>query len=102
MTTPVLSAAFLFRTGTGSVPKCPSHYADGDVAKKCYNKITKNDKEKRCPCYLHLQAEKHGTFYQGIRIMPSYIMTGKNILIEKSKVQMAAEDLATMFAIISQ
>lgn len=34
--------------------------------------------------------------------MPSYIMTGKNILIEKSKVQMAAEDLATMFAIISQ
>lgn len=29
-------------------------------------------------------------------------MTGKNILIEKSKVQMAAEDLATMFEMISK
>lgn len=34
--------------------------------------------------------------------MPSYIMTGKNILIEKSKVQMASEDLATMFRIITK
>jgi hypothetical protein len=28
-------------------------------------------------------------------------MTGKNILIEKSKVRMAAEDLAIMYEIIS-
>ena len=32
--------------------------------------------------------------------MPSYIMTGGNILIEKSKVAMAAEDIAAMLEII--
>ena len=39
-------------------------------------------------------------YYNGIRIMPSYIMTGGNILIEKSKVSMATEDIATMLEII--
>ena len=39
-------------------------------------------------------------YYKGIRIMPSYIMTGGNILIEKSKVAMATEDIATMLEII--
>lgn len=75
----------------------------GDVAKKCYNKITKKTTKKNVvPAISTYKLRNTELFYQGIRIMPSYIMTGKNILIEKSKVQMAAEDLATMFAIISQ
>lgn len=32
--------------------------------------------------------------------MPSYIMTGGNILIEKSKFEMAAEDIAIMVRLI--
>ena len=32
----------------------------------------------------------------GMRVFPSYIMTGKNILIEKSKFQMAADDIRRM------
>ena len=32
--------------------------------------------------------------------MPSYIMTGGNIQIEKSKVQMIAEDVAEMIGLI--
>ena len=32
--------------------------------------------------------------------MPSYIMTGQNILIEKSKFAMAGEDIAAMYRII--
>ena len=39
-------------------------------------------------------------YYEGIRVMPSYIMTGGNILIEKSKVTMATEDIAAMLEII--
>ena len=39
-------------------------------------------------------------YYKGIRVMPSYIMTGGNILIEKSKVTMATEDIAAMSAMI--
>ena len=39
-------------------------------------------------------------YYDNIRILPSYIMTGKNILIEKSKFAMAAEDIALMLKLI--
>ena len=39
-------------------------------------------------------------YYKGIRVMPSYIMTGGNILIEKSKVTMATEDIAAMLTMI--
>lgn len=34
------------------------------------------------------------------RVMPSYIMTGGNIQIEKSKVQMITEDIAEMIGAI--
>ncbi|WP_330371960.1 hypothetical protein [Lacrimispora aerotolerans] len=39
-------------------------------------------------------------YYGSIRVMPSYIMTGGNLLIEKSKMQMTTEDIATMLDII--
>lgn len=74
----------------------------GDVAKKCFNRITKKATKKNAVPAISTYKLRHSElFYQTIRIMPSYIMTGKNILIEKSKVQMAAEDLAIMFEIIS-
>jgi len=34
--------------------------------------------------------------------MPYYIMTGRNLLIEKSKVAMAAEDIGVMAGIIGE
>lgn len=75
----------------------------GDVAKKCFNRITKKAiKKNAVPAISTYKIRKSEIFYQDIRIMPSYIMTGKNILIEKSKVQMASEDLATMFRIITK
>lgn len=75
----------------------------GDVAKKCFNRITKKASKKNAvPAISTYKLRKSELFYDGIRIMPSYIMTGKNILIEKSKVQMASEDLATTFEIISK
>ncbi len=33
--------------------------------------------------------------------MPSYIMIGQNILIEKSKFEMASEDIETMYKLIN-
>lgn len=36
----------------------------------------------------------------GFRVFPSYIMTGRNILIEKSKMTMAAEDIRAMLEFI--
>lgn len=73
----------------------------GDVAKKAFNMITKKATKKNAvPAVSTYKLRNSEIYYQGIRVMPSYIMTGGNILIEKSKVTMATEDIATMLEII--
>ena len=73
----------------------------GDVAKKAFNMITKKSTKKNViPSVSTYKLRNSEIYYKGIRVMPSYIMTGGNILIEKSKVTMATEDIATMLEII--
>ncbi len=73
----------------------------GDVAKKAFNMITKKATKKNAiPAVSTYKLRSSEIYYEGIRVMPSYIMTGGNILIEKSKVTMATEDIATMLEII--
>lgn len=73
----------------------------GDVAKKAFNMITKKTTKKNVIPSISTYKLRHSEiYYNGIRVMPSYIMTGGNILIEKSKVSMATEDIATMLEII--
>ena len=73
----------------------------GDVAKKAFNMITKKSTKKNAITAVSTYKLRNSEiYYEGIRIMPSYIMTGGNILIEKSKVTMATEDIATMLEII--
>ncbi len=73
----------------------------GDVAKKAFNMITKKATKKNAiPAVSTYKLRNSEIYYKGIRVMPSYIMTGGNILIEKSKVTMATEDIATMLEII--
>ncbi|MEY8339083.1 uracil-DNA glycosylase family protein [Lachnospiraceae bacterium 62-35] len=73
----------------------------GDVAKKAFNMITKKSTKKNViPAVSTYKLRNSEIYYKGIRVMPSYIMTGGNILIEKSKVTMATEDIATMLEII--
>lgn len=75
----------------------------GDVAKKAFNMITKKASKKNAvPAISTYKLRNSELYYEGIRIMPSYIMTGGNILIEKSKVTMAAEDISAMLEIIRQ
>lgn len=73
----------------------------GDVAKKAFNMITKKaTKRNAVPAVSTYKLRNSEIYYEGIRVMPSYIMTGGNIVIEKSKVTMAAEDIAAMLEII--
>ena len=73
----------------------------GDVAKKAFNMITKKSTKKNViPAISTYKLRNSEIYYGDIRVMPSYIMTGGNILIEKSKVTMATEDIATMLEII--
>ena len=74
----------------------------GDVAKKAFNMITKKSTKKNViPAVSTYKLRSSEIYHEGIRVMPSYIMTGGNILIEKSKVTMATEDIATMLEIIT-
>lgn len=73
----------------------------GDVAKKAFNMIAKKTTKKNViPAVSTYKLRNSEVYYKGIRVMPSYIMTGGNILIEKSKVTMATEDIVTMLKII--
>lgn len=74
----------------------------GDVAKKAFNIISKKESGKNAvPSISTYKLRNTEIFYKGIRIIPSYIMTGQNILIEKSKFEMASEDIATMYKLIN-
>lgn len=73
----------------------------GDVSKKALNMIAKKQQGKNIiPSVSTYKLRNTEIYYKGIRLMPSYIMTGGNILIEKSKVTMITEDIATMLELI--
>ena len=75
----------------------------GDVAKKMYNMIARKTARKNIIPSGATYKLRHTSFYHGsIRVMPSYIMTGGNLLIEKSKVQMITEDIAAMAQLLQQ
>lgn len=75
----------------------------GDVAKKAFNMISKKTAKKNViPGVSTYKLRSSEIYHAGIRIMPSYIMTGQNILIEKSKFEMAAEDISVMVKMIQQ
>lgn len=73
----------------------------GDVSKKMFNQIArKTTKRNVIPSGATYKLRATPFYFGEIRVMPSYIMTGGNILIEKSKVTMAAQDIAAMAEII--
>lgn len=75
----------------------------GDVAKKAFNMIAKKATKKTAvPAVSTYKLRNIELYYGTIRIMPSYIMTGGNILIEKSKFEMASQDIAAMVRILQQ
>ena len=75
----------------------------GDVAKKAFNMISKKATGKNAvPSISTYKLRSTEILYKEIRIIPSYIMTGQNILIEKSKFQMASEDIALMYRLINE
>lgn len=66
----------------------------GDVAKKSVNMITKrNTKKNVIPSMSTYKIRQENFFYKDIQVIPSYIMTGPNLLIEKNKVNMIVEDV---------
>jgi len=74
----------------------------GDAAIKAINHISKRkNKVKVIPRGSTYKIRKNEFYFNGIRIFPSYLQTGKNFLIEKSKRVMVAEDIKNAFNILT-
>ena len=58
-----------------------------------------SNEEKCCPAVSAYKLQKSEIYYGTIRIMPSCIMTGRIIFIEKSKFEMGSEDIAAMLRV---
>ena len=75
----------------------------GDVARKAVNIISKGETGKNAlPAVSTYKLRHSEIWYEEVRLFPAYIMTGKNLAIEKSKMEMSAEELAKMLAFISR
>ena len=73
----------------------------GDVAKKAFNMLAKKNTKRNCiPSGSTYKIRKDEFYYGGLRVFPSYIMTGGNILIEKSKRTMISDDIQRMMKLI--
>lgn len=65
----------------------------GDVAIKALNLIARRKTGKACiPAGSTYKIRDQEYFFEGKRVFPSYLQTGKNFLIEKAKQRMAADD----------
>ena len=73
----------------------------GDVAKKAINMIAKAETKKNViPSDATGRIRHNEYFWGGIRVFPSYIMTGKNLLIEKFKRDCVADDIRRMMEVV--
>jgi len=73
----------------------------GDVAKKAVNMITKSRTKKNViPSGATGRLRNNEYYWNGIRVMPSYIMTGKNLLIEPFKRDTVSEDIKAAMKLI--
>jgi uracil-DNA glycosylase len=74
----------------------------GDAAIKALNLISQRKYGKKAVLPGSTYKIRNGKFYFGaIRVFPSYLQTGKNFLIEKSKRAMVAEDIKNAFSLAS-
>ena len=74
----------------------------GDAAIKAINFISRRKYGKRViPAGSTYKIRKANFFFGDIRAFPSYLPTGKNFLIEKSKRAMVADDIQNAFKLIS-
>ena len=72
----------------------------GDVAKKAVNMITKAETKKNVIPTGATGRLRHNEYFWGdIRVIPSYIMTGKNLLIEPFKRDCIVEAIVKMMEV---
>jgi uracil-DNA glycosylase len=75
----------------------------GDAAIKALNFISRRlTKTRAIPAGSTYKIRGETLYFGDIRVFPSYLPTGKNFLIEKSKRRMVAEDIRNAFELLQQ
>lgn len=112
ITTAIKCGKIGYKISAASIKNCSkilekeiSHFSNvrcfllmGDVAIKAFYYITKRKIGKRViPSGSTYKIRKDKYYYEDKRVFPSYLQTGKNYLIEKSKRKMIAEDIKNAF-----
>lgn len=73
----------------------------GDVAIKAFNRIAKIRGETRAiPAESTYKIRSQDWFYQGLRLFPSYIVTGGSLAIERFKREVIVEDIGRMLKML--
>ena len=94
----IKTCSLLLEREFDSFPNIKVLMLNGDVAIRVMNYILKRkDGTKVIPAGSTYKIRKEKFYYKTIRVFPSYILTGKNLLIEKSKRRMITEDLQEAF-----
>ncbi|MCC7572045.1 MAG: uracil-DNA glycosylase [Candidatus Methanofastidiosum sp.] len=97
----IKECSFILEEELKLFPNAKVYMLMGDVAIKSFNLISKrNTKKLTIPNGSTYKLRNQSFFYGDIRVFPSYIITGKNFLIEKSKRKMIAEDIKNAFELI--
>lgn len=83
-------------------PNVKAFILNSDVAIRAFNYMSKRQTgEKATSTGATYKIRNKKFFYNDCRVFPSYILTGKNLLIEKSKRKMIAEDIRNAFELLA-
>ncbi|NYT03105.1 MAG: uracil-DNA glycosylase [Candidatus Methanofastidiosa archaeon] len=97
----IKECSFILEEELKLFPNAKAYLLLGDVAIKSFNYISKRNTNKfAIPNGSTYKLRTQTFFYGNIRVFSSYIITGKNFLIEKSKRKMIAEDIKNAFKLI--
>jgi len=83
-------------------PNVKAYILNSDVAIRAFNYISKRTiGDKAIPNGSTYKIRHNEFYYKNRRVFPSYILTGKNLFIEKSKRKMIAEDIRNAFKLLA-
>ncbi len=97
----IKECSFILEEELKLLPNANVYILLGDVAIKSFNYISKrNTKKSTIPNGSTYKLRNQSFYYEDKRVFPSYIITGKNFLIEKSKRKMISEDIKNALELI--
>ncbi|MBN1351847.1 uracil-DNA glycosylase [candidate division KSB1 bacterium] len=97
----IQTCSYILEKEIALLPDVGAYLLMGDVAIRAFNTISHRLTGQRAiPAGSTYKIRSQEFYYSGKRVFPSYLQTGKNYLIEKSKRKMIAEDIEAAFRIL--